>query len=192
MVPAFNQFHQGASSCGRMGGLVSHLGEFVWEIVGGDFAATAQLCEVFHHVGHFPDISRPTIAFQQLSRVGSERITNLVLAAGFCKKMIQQQTHVRNQAAIPISGPAIPKGWHANLNDTQSVEKVFAELTLFHHLSKVLIGGGDDANVHLGGLVTTDFPDLLLLQNPQQTHLETGRCLTDFIKENGSTVGLFE
>ena len=77
-------------------------------------------------------------------------------------------------------------------NDLQPVEEILAKAPLLHLDGEVAVAGGDHADVGLDGAVRTDRPDLALLQDAQQLHLERRAHLADLVEEDRAAVGELE
>ena len=54
------------------------------------------------------------------------------------------------------------------------------------------MGGNDDADVHLDGLIATDTFDFALFEDPQELGLHGQRHIPDLVEEKRATFGLFE
>ena len=76
--------------------------------------------------------------------------------------------------------------------DVQPIVQVLAELALGGHGLQVLIGGGDQPDVHLGFTGGAQPPDLAILQHAQQLGLERERHVADFVQQQRAAVGQFE
>ena len=87
---------------------------------------------------------------------------------------------------------AFAQGRQANLDHVQAIVKIFAEPSLLHFLGKILVGGGDDADVDLDLLISADAVEAAFLQDAQKIGLQLGRDVADFIEEDCSAVGQFE
>ncbi len=53
----------------------------------------------------------------------------------------------------------------------QAVEQVAAEFLFFDGPRQIAVGGGDQANIHMDGLISAQVLELLVLQNAQQLRL---------------------
>src|SRR5215469_2722285 len=70
---------------------------------------------------------------------------------------------------------ALAQRGHVHLDHRQAVEEILAEAPVCHLLSKVAIGGGDDAHVGAVGLTLADPFELLFLDEPQKLCLHLRR-----------------
>src|SRR2546423_800101 len=81
------------------------------------------------------------------------------------------------------------KCWKLNRYDAQAVIQVFPESALGNFLLKILIGGGDDADVDVVFLGAADRPDFTFLQHAIEFDLHGQTHVSDFIHEECSAVG---
>ena len=79
-----------------------------------------------------------------------------------------------------------------NGENVQPVEQVAAEGALGNQLGKILIGGGDDADVYALRAIAAQALELLLLEHAKQFGLQFQREVSDFIEEKRAAVGEFE
>ena len=86
----------------------------------------------------------------------------------------------------------LAQGGQVELDDPQAVVEVVAKFFLFHQVGQVAVAGGDQAHVDFDPLVRAHAPDLLILDGPQQRHLEGGAHLRDLVEEHGAAACLFE
>ena len=77
-------------------------------------------------------------------------------------------------------------------DDIQPIEQVLAKPSLGDHAAQVAVGGGDDADVDLGGVRVADPLELALLQHPQQLHLQRRAHRPDFVEEQRAFVRLLD
>ncbi len=70
----------------------------------------------------------------------------------------------------------------------QAIIQVGAEAALLHHLLQILIGGGDDADVHANGPGAAEPLELLFLQNSQKLRLQLQRHVANFIEKQSARV----
>ena len=77
-------------------------------------------------------------------------------------------------------------------DDTQAVEKIFAELLFLHRRFQVAMRGGDDAHVHRDRFLAAQALEASFLQHAQQFHLRARGQVADFIEEDRAAVGLLE
>ena len=79
-----------------------------------------------------------------------------------------------------------------NADHIKAVEQVFPEVAVTDQFFQILVGGGDDAHVHMDRRGATHPVELILLQHAQQTGLGLQRHIADFIEKQGAAVGLLE
>src|SRR6185503_9842285 len=86
-------------------------------------------------------------------------------------------------------GTPLTQRRYAQTNHVKPVVKIFAKLTLRHHIFKVCVGGGDNADVNLQRPLLTKRLNLALLQKTQQLRLQIERQVADFVKEERAAGG---
>ena len=79
-----------------------------------------------------------------------------------------------------------------NGENVEAVIKVAAESALADEFAKILVRGGDDADIHALCAVAAEALEFLFLQNAQQFGLEVERKVADFIKKERAAVGQFK
>ena len=79
-----------------------------------------------------------------------------------------------------------------DVKDVETIEEVGAELPFLDEQLEVLVGGGDDAEIDLDGLVAADAHDLALLQDAQQVGLRLEADVADLVEEDRAAFGDFE
>ena len=90
-----------------------------------------------------------------------------------------------------VLAPFAERG-HADREDAQTIEQVFAEAAGPDLELEVAIGRGDDADVDLDVLAPADAADGAFFEHAQQLDLERERHLADFVEEQRAAIGLFE
>ena len=74
------------------------------------------------------------------------------------------------------------KGGRCSQPPANTVVKIFAKRLALHHAVQVLVGGRDEAQVHLGALAAAPpGRKLALLQHPQQFALQLQGQVADFV-----------
>ena len=86
----------------------------------------------------------------------------------------------------------LAQGGHQKLDHVQAIVQILAERALFHRFAEVLVGGGDNAQIHANVAQAAEAPERLLLQHAQQLGLERQRNLADLVQEQSALVGQFE
>src|SRR5690606_28032953 len=84
---------------------------------------------------------------------------------------------------------AFAQGREFNGEDVEAEEEVLAEAALAREGFEVLVGGGDDADVHAAGGVGADGLDLVVLEGAEELGLGDGREFGDLVEEERSGVG---
>src|SRR6185503_2782641 len=89
-------------------------------------------------------------------------------------------------------GHALAQRRDADGDDVQPVVEVLAELAASDQALEVAVGGGDDADVDLAGLLVADPADLVLLEDAQEAGLHGEAGVGDLAEEEGAAVGHLE
>ncbi|EWS65072.1 hypothetical protein Y695_01682 [Hydrogenophaga sp. T4] len=74
----------------------------------------------------------------------------------------------------------------------KAVEQIEAELSQSDEVVHFPVGGGHQPEVDLAGAVLTQPLDCVVLEHPQQLHLDVCRNVADLVQEHGALVGEFE
>src|SRR5205823_7513988 len=98
------------------------------------------------------DVARPIPEEQRLARLGGQRRAALTRVPG--REILGEQ---RNVLA------ALPQRRNADADHVEAIEEILAKLPAFYRLGEVLVGGRDDARVHLHRRTFPHPPDLALL-----------------------------
>ncbi len=83
---------------------------------------------------------------------------------------------------------ALAEGRDVDVHDVESIEEVLAESPLLDLGLEILVGGGDDAGVHLEGFLASHALELLVLEHAQDLYLYALADLADFVEEDASHV----
>src|SRR5208282_4650679 len=75
-----------------------------------------------------------------------------------------------------------------NGEDVQSIEQVFAKMSVADGLGKIAISGGDDAHVDRDRLRAAHSLELTFLKHTQELYLHFHRNFADFVKEDGTAL----
>ncbi|MNF80821.1 hypothetical protein D3C84_630740 [compost metagenome] len=86
----------------------------------------------------------------------------------------------------------IRQPWNVDADHVQAVEQVLSELARVHQGFQVLVGGGDDAHVHLDRYMAADPVELTIGQYAQQPGLRVGGHIADLVEKQRAAIGLFE
>ena len=87
---------------------------------------------------------------------------------------------------------AVAERGHAQGNDVEAIEEVFAERPRPHRLLEVDIGRGDDPDVHGDGADAAEALDLALLQCAEKLRLEVDAQAPHLVEEQCAAVGQLE
>src|SRR4030042_1235948 len=88
--------------------------------------------------------------------------------------------------------PALSERGNRERNDVNPVIQVFPEGPPLDLLGQVLVGGRDDAHVHLDGAAAPHPLKTLLLQNAENLGLGLEAHVPDFVQKQGAFVGLVD
>ena len=81
---------------------------------------------------------------------------------------------------------------HADVQHVQAKVEVPAEVAHLHQAPEVLVGGGDDPNVHPDGFLPPHPVELPFLQDPEELGLGGEGHLSDLVQEDGAVLGQLE
>ena len=137
--------------------------EFLGEVFRRNRAAAFQDSNAFHSIFELAHIARPVIVFQYLQGFWCDpRQMLLFLGVETGDKVRDQQRDIRQ---------TFPQGWQSNGNDIEAPIQVIAELLAGHEVFKILIGGGNDTDIHFNGAGATNTLKLAFLQHAQDFDL---------------------
>ena len=77
-------------------------------------------------------------------------------------------------------------------DEVDAVEKVFAEGVFLHHGGEVRIGGADDTDIGAACVAVAQYLVGLILKHSEQLHLAGEVEFSDFVEEDGASLGEFE
>src|SRR5262249_39122051 len=110
-----------------------------------------------------PNVARPVVTLQQGERV----VVNLGDASAAALRIELEKV----QRKLNDVFAARPQRWNWDVNDLQPVIQILSKLSLNNEFFKVLVRGGDDANVHLERLTVADALKYFFLEHAQQLRL---------------------
>src|SRR5690606_7689681 len=132
----------------------------------------------------FADIPRIGIVQQLFLSFRSDlKPAHAVVAGELVQEILRDKDHVV---------AAFAQRWQVDRQPEEPVIQVFAEPPRLDFFSKVVMGGHNQADVQLDGLVSPDAGDFPLLQHPQQFGLEVQVHFPDFVEEYGAAFRLFK
>src|SRR5271170_977969 len=99
------------------------------------------------------------------------------------RELVDQE--FREQFNISV---AITKRRQRNGEDVQTIEQVFAKVSVADGLGKIAIGGGDDAHVDIDRLRTAHSLELTFLKHAQKFYLHVHWNFADFVEEDGTAL----
>src|SRR6185436_18987016 len=79
--------------------------------------------------------------------------------------------------------------WHVDRHDREPKIQVFTKRAVVHHLAEIAMGRRDEAHVDLAMCRFAEAPDRTRLERAEELRLERERKLTNFVEEDGATLG---
>ena len=79
--------------------------------------------------------------------------------------------------------PPLPQRRQDDGHDAQPVEEVFPEFSFRHQRRQILVGRGEDPDVHLDAVGAADAPHLAFLEHAQELRLHARAHLADLVEE---------
>ncbi len=140
-----------------------------------DFLVVAKQRAPFDDVFELSDVSRPFVFHEGPHRVRLDAEHFLAEPrVVFFEKMRDEQRNVLL---------SFPQGRQMNVNNVQSIEEVLSKQSLLNSRSQILIGGGHEPHLHLGGGDAAHPFELAFLDGAEQLDLHFEGDLADFIEE---------
>ena len=165
---------------GRAG--VGELLNFVQKVIGQVFHLN--LAAVAHHdhggaqeVVQLAEVARPAVLLEHRHDAG--RHADVL----FGRAQVEQ-----NLVGHHFKVRAFAQGGQAHHQAVQAVVQVFAELALGDQGFEVFVGGANEHHVHLVFLARAQRCDPALLQHAQQTRLQLGGHVADFVQKQRAAV----
>ncbi len=127
-----------------------------------------------HEIGELPGISRPAVVSQRNQKLGMQlRHWTSRLFRKLRREVLSQHWNVIRPLAQ----------WRkSQWNHVEPVVQIRAETSLFHHLLKRHVGGGDDSDIHRDRSRVAQPLNFTLLQHSQEFRLQFQRHLADLIE----------
>ncbi len=139
---------------------------------------------VFDGGAEFADVSGPRVGDEEVEGgIGEGFEGALVFIREFLEEGVGEEDDVLR---------ALAEGGHFDGDDVEAVVEVFPEAALIDHFAEVAVGGGDEADVNFDGGVGADAFDGAFGEGAEEFDLGGGVDFTDFVKEEGAAIGLFE
>ena len=149
-----------------------------------DHLAVADQHRALERVLQLADVAGPVVAHQHVDGLGGDALDALAVRAGILEQeVVGQHHHV---------GPSLAQRRHEDGEDVQAVIEVLPEGLLGDGLLEVLVGGGDQADIHLDGLGAAQPFQLPFLDHAEQLHLRRQVELADLVEEEGASFGQLE
>ena len=147
----------------------------VEQVIQRDFVPVAQCQCAVQQVFQLAHVARKRVPVQPLQCIGVQG--NGVLAA-FAANAPHQGVGQGGQVIA-----ALPQGGQADFNHVEAVIQVLAEALLGHGLHQIVVGGAQNAHIHLFFLHTAQRAHLALLNHPQQLGLHGQGQVANFIQK---------
>src|SRR5262245_9527552 len=140
--------------------------------------------EAFDEVAEFADVTGPRIAQQDFERsIGKFAGTLAISGAEFVEEMAREDGDVFL---------AIAQGRNKKGNYVEAIEEILAEAAVGNLLLEILVGGGDDADIHADRLIGTDGFEALLFEHPENFGLRAEAHVADLVEEERAAISLLE
>src|SRR5215470_16161387 len=123
----------------------------------------------------FAHIAGPGILPEHIQSLGSYL---LYLFPQLWTELLQEVVHQEGEIISTL-----PQGGQDDRKDAEAVVQIAAELASGDAVLQITIGGGNDADVGVNGLVTSHAFKLLCLQYPQDLRLGERRHIADLIEK---------
>src|SRR6266699_4932855 len=107
--------------------------------------------------------------------------------AGFSRMAINKIFHQQSNILSSFS-----KRRNLNRKNLEPIKQITTKGSAGYRSIQITIRGGDDTNVDLDGLRSSDPLEFPFLKDPQQCNLRVRRQFAHFVQENRSAVGQFK
>ena len=87
---------------------------------------------------------------------------------------------------------SLPEWRYVNRKHVETIEEIFAELTVAHHAGKIAVCCRYEPGIHFYGVIATEPFELALLQDSQQLWLQFESDISDFIEKKAALVSKFD
>ena len=149
------------------------------EMLGADATVVAQDQRALDHVLEFAHVAGPRVTHEYFHRFRRHLGAALRYHTRSADEVIHQS---------PDVATALAQRRDHQRHDREPEAQVLAELLLLDHRLQRTIGRGDHPHVHRDVGVATDAAEGMVLQHPQQAHLERGGEFADLVEEDGAAV----
>ena len=158
--------------------------EEVREVADIDHSAHDHDAGVADDIFEFADVAGPVVlAEEQLGPIG-EAVDGLIELGG---ELGDEVAGEELEVAV-----ALEQAGRFQLNHGEAVEEIFAEGSFGDHGAKIMMSGGDDADVDLARVERAEALNLLILQGAQELGLGREGHVADLVEEQGAVVGVFK
>ena len=138
----------------------------------------------FDDVLQLSDVAGPVVGFHDLHAFGGEFHA---LLSGLSGKGVHEEFSQIGDVLLTFS-----QRRQLDLEDGKTEIQVFPELFVFDFMLQVAVGRRDDSHIDIGVFGVADLDELLVLQDTEHLGLQTIFHFSDFIQEDGSSIGFFE
>ncbi len=150
-------------------------------MLGAQFAAFGQMHGPLHRALKLADVPGPAVTPDGLRRQRARTTVEAHL-------MPLDEVHGQRQDVL---GP-FAQGRHEDIERADAVEEIGPELVLKDSLLQVLVGGGDDAQVHRHGAQAADALNFPGLEHAQKLDLHIEGHVPDLVQKERARVGQLE
>ena len=159
-------------------------GEGEANVLVGDGVFCGEEGEAFDDIAKFADVAGPGIAAQLRDRVaGKGFVFPAVLLGDLARKMGDELGEIFEAIA------QMRKGQRENID---AVEEVTAEFVISDTVFEVAVGGNDDPDIDLDGLIATDALDFAFFEDAKKLGLHGNGHIADLVEEERAAFGLLE
>ncbi len=139
---------------------------------------------MFDHAAQLADVAGPGVGHEHLLGVGADAVDLLAMIVGrLLHEVMDEQGNIFASFAQGRDGDG-----HA----LDAEIKILAELFFGDHFLERAVGGADQADIDLDGIVGAQADDFAIFQDAQQLGLHGGGHVADFVHEEGAAVGVLE
>src|SRR5207302_3819273 len=150
----------------------------------GNLPAGFQGDGAFHRVFELANVAGPIVGFQ----AGHPFRGNTLNRFSHCGTEALEEVASEQWNIIA----AFAQGWHLYGNHAKTIVKVLAETAFRDLLFKLLVRGGNDADIHIRFFGTADRADFAFLEDAVELHLHGEAHISDLIHEERAAMGSLE
>src|SRR6266853_997842 len=174
-----------ALALGVLGGRLRVAGtERRGQILRRDDVVRAHDHEPLHHVAQLAHVARPVVGEEVGERLDRDRLGPLAVLG---REHGHEVCDEGRQVLLPLT-----ERRHLDRDDVQAVVEILPEPARRDALGQVLVGGGEDTDVHPDGVLAPHPLEGLLLESAQHLGLGLEAHVADLVKEEGALIGQLE